>query len=200
MNSQDLPSLARIYSAHEGISHWAASYRAVRKGDMFHRLESGHDCTVATYARIMQWFSDQWPADLPWPSDIPRPAPSPSVTQPSVYRNGSPEPAPADIMESVTRALDAGDEGAAIACAMALGADGLIASPNVLCQALRVQRYVYDQVVKRYVDGRPGERKLPRRLRDGKKSPSQRMLLALVAAGDERFKSRRQGAALIQTP
>ena len=98
-------------------------------------------------------------------------------------------------MESVTRMLDAGDEPAAIECAMALNANGLIASPNALCQALRVERYVYDQIVKRYADGRPGEHKLPRRLLGGKKSSSQRMLLALVAAGDERFQSRRRGMA-----
>ena len=29
----------------------------------------------ATYHRVMNVFSDHWPADLPWPSDIPRPPP-----------------------------------------------------------------------------------------------------------------------------
>lgn len=27
----------------------------------------------ATYHRVMNAFSDDWPADLPWPADIPRP-------------------------------------------------------------------------------------------------------------------------------
>ena len=29
-----------------------------------------------TYDRVMQVFSNDWPADLPWPADIPRPAPT----------------------------------------------------------------------------------------------------------------------------
>ena len=29
----------------------------------------------ATYDRVIQVFSNDWPADLPWPPDIPRPAP-----------------------------------------------------------------------------------------------------------------------------
>ena len=145
------------------IGRWASG-----DGRFYSRLAGGHDITIRRAVRIMQWFSDHWPSDLAWPPDIPRPAPSASVTQPSEYRNGNPAPAPAtapaDLMESVTCMLDAGDEPAAIECAMALNAKGLLASPNALCQALRVERYVYDQVVKRYADGRPGEHKLPRRL------------------------------------
>ncbi len=29
---------------------------------------------VRTKVRILQWFSDHWPADLEWPPDISRPA------------------------------------------------------------------------------------------------------------------------------
>ena len=162
---------------------------------MYSRLKCGRTLTILRADRALRWFSDNWPTNLAWPPDIPRPTPSESVTRPSEYRNGgpAPAPAPADLMASVTRALDAGDEPAAIECAMVLNAKGLIASPNALCQALRVERYVYDQVVKRYTDSRPGERKRPRHLRDDKKSSSQRMLVALVAAGDVRFQSRRRG-------
>ena len=41
------------------------------------RLREGAGCTIATYNRVIQWFSDHWPVDLAWPSDIPRPEPSP---------------------------------------------------------------------------------------------------------------------------
>ena len=40
-------------------------------------MAAGHSCTVHTYTRTLQWFSDHWPADLEWPADISRPAPSP---------------------------------------------------------------------------------------------------------------------------
>ena len=40
------------------------------------RLRRGHTITLRRVARVLQWFSDHWPADLEWPSDIPRPLPS----------------------------------------------------------------------------------------------------------------------------
>ena len=46
-------------------------------GKFFDRLNAGGSCTIATYNRILHWFTDNWPADLAWPSDIPRPEPSP---------------------------------------------------------------------------------------------------------------------------
>ncbi len=69
----ELTKLAAIYAAHEGVSHWAVSFRLMKKGDFFDRLMRGGDCRTATYQRVTQWFSDHWPADLEWPSAIPRP-------------------------------------------------------------------------------------------------------------------------------
>ena len=40
------------------------------------RLERGHD-SQPSLGRVTEWFSDNWPTDLPWPSDIPRPDPAP---------------------------------------------------------------------------------------------------------------------------
>ena len=71
-----LIQLADLYGRHLGITHWAVSYRIFRKGDFFSRIQSGKDCTLKTCARVLQWFSDNWPADLPWPSDIPRTTPN----------------------------------------------------------------------------------------------------------------------------
>ena len=42
----------------------------------FKRLRSGMGCTIKTYNRVLQWFSNQWPGGLPWPEDIPRPEPT----------------------------------------------------------------------------------------------------------------------------
>ena len=33
-------------------------------------------CTIRTYNKATQWFSDNWPNDLAWPADIPRPTPN----------------------------------------------------------------------------------------------------------------------------
>lgn len=72
-----LVHLAETMAAHQGVTHFAISMRAVRKGDFFKRLkERGGDCRTQTASRLMRWFSDNWPADLEWPADIPRPASS----------------------------------------------------------------------------------------------------------------------------
>jgi len=74
MDNSALLLLADNYAAHQRISHWAVSFRAMKKGDFFARLRAGKGCTVKTHGRVMQWFSDHWPLDLAWPADIPRPA------------------------------------------------------------------------------------------------------------------------------
>ena len=69
--------------------------------------------------------------------------------------------------------------------AMALRDDGRIASVEAVCLALGVPRTVYDDVVRRYSDGRGGTK--PR----NPDSDTGRMLRALVMSGDARFASRR---------
>ena len=54
------------------LGRWASG-----SGDFTPRLERGHDITTRRAARVAQWLSDHWPADLEWPSDIPRPEPNP---------------------------------------------------------------------------------------------------------------------------
>ena len=68
-----LITLADALAAHQGVTHYAISMRALGKGDFFKKLKAGGDCRTATASRLMAYFSDAWPADLAWPRDIPRP-------------------------------------------------------------------------------------------------------------------------------
>ena len=223
---------------------------------LLRRLQGGGAVSPRVHARILQWFSDHWPAGAEWPSDIPRPAPAPdspaaeaaasapaasvsqapeyraapsaSVSRAPEYRSEPTPPTPAAVMAATaaavaavkaarTRAADAlGDamrdpdwdahrraqaeaqaaETEAMAVSMTLGAHGRIASPEALCLALGAPRYIYDQVVRAYADGKPRARSRPRRSRDGGPTPTERMFIALLESGDARFAHRRQGPAL----
>jgi hypothetical protein len=69
-----LVTLAEALAAHQGVTHFAVSMRAMGKGDFFKRLmRPGADCRTQTATRLTQWFGENWPADLEWPRDIPRP-------------------------------------------------------------------------------------------------------------------------------
>jgi hypothetical protein len=70
-----LITLAETMAAHQGVTHFAISMRALGKGDFFKKLMAGGDCRTATAARVLSWFTDNWPADLEWPRDISRPDP-----------------------------------------------------------------------------------------------------------------------------
>lgn len=72
-----LISLVEAVAAHNGVTHFAISMRALGKGDFFKRLMEGRDCRTSTAERLLAWFSANWPDDLEWPSDIPRPKPNP---------------------------------------------------------------------------------------------------------------------------
>lgn len=72
-----LITLAETLAAHQGVTHFAISMRAMGKGDFFKRMkEQGADCRTQTAARLMAWFSENWASDLEWPCDIPRPTKS----------------------------------------------------------------------------------------------------------------------------
>lgn len=69
-----LLTLADSLAAHLGVTHFAISMRALRKGDFFKKLrQPDAGCHIRTAERLMRWFSDNWPSDLEWPRDIPRP-------------------------------------------------------------------------------------------------------------------------------
>ena len=131
-------------------------------------------------ARIIQWFSDHWPADLAWPHDIPRPDPSPD--------------SPAGEALLAAQAVPDG---------LALNQRGHIAHVQAFLDALApngiapIDRQSYKNVIKLYCDGKPRADKDPRR-----GTELARVLDGLVQAGDVRFarriEVRRQAAALAQ--
>ena len=75
--AESITRLFRMYAAHRGLALSTVSTYAAAAGDFYARLERGHDLTTRRAARVTQWLSDRWPADLDWPSDIPRPEPRP---------------------------------------------------------------------------------------------------------------------------
>ena len=99
------------------------------------RLNAGGDLRCSTFRRIVQWFSDHWPADLLWPADLPRPAPSP------------------DSPTAQARAASAND----------LNADGEIANLADWCRRNAYELYDARYVIQRYGAGGPREGRYPRR-------------------------------------
>lgn len=71
---QHLIDLCDAYALHANVSHWRVSFLVRGDGQFFKRLKEGKGCTVKTASAALQWFSDNWPADLEWPRDIPRPS------------------------------------------------------------------------------------------------------------------------------
>ena len=209
MDSESILRLADLLGAHRGWSRATVSTYATGSGDALDRLVRGHDITTRRAARIVQWLADHWPAGAEWPVDIPRPDPTPGA--PATEPDES-TPAPAaealawfetalsrkvDLMltpededdvarEARWRELRAIDE-QMLGAGLRLEPRGQIAVPELLCRVLGVRRYVYDDTVRRYADGRPGTR--PRAGSD-----CERVLTALVAARDVRFR-RRWGVA-----
>ena len=184
--------ILRSYAAHRGLSESYASRLLAGSGITLSRLDAGGGLTVRRANAILQRASDRWPADLPWPDDIPRPALSPdsSAATPDAptTRRGRRQAVLA-ARERMHDAVTAGDWEAAQAhertmleAALTCRAGGQIADPESLCLALRTRRYVYDDVVRRYAGGR--NRRPPRR-----GSSVERMVRALRAAGDVRFRS-----------
>jgi len=75
MNTETLLNLAESYAAHRGLTLSTVSTYAATDGKFFPQLKSGASCTLRRAARVLAWFSENWPADLEWPRDIPRPDP-----------------------------------------------------------------------------------------------------------------------------
>lgn len=67
-----LVTLADLYAAKMGVSLWRVGHLAARRGSFFVDLKKkNRHCRTNTYLRVLLWFLEHWPKDLPWPSDIP---------------------------------------------------------------------------------------------------------------------------------
>ena len=74
MYSEWLSRIATLYSRNRKVTVATLGTYAAGDGKFFPRLSEGR-VTIRRAERVLQWFSDNWPAGLPWPDDIPRPTP-----------------------------------------------------------------------------------------------------------------------------
>ncbi|MDE0661979.1 MAG: hypothetical protein OXI79_20300 [Gammaproteobacteria bacterium] len=103
MDTKSIVRLATVFARHRGLTLSTVSNYATNDGKVIVRLANGADITSRRAARVVQWFSDRWPADLDWPAGIARPAPSPDSPA------AAPEPVPDDPVAAVREANDAVD-------------------------------------------------------------------------------------------
>ena len=76
MLPEDIMRLTDLMAAATGRSPHSIGSYAAGHGDFYGRLRAGRDLHTRKAARVVQWLSDHWPADLTWPADLPRPAPA----------------------------------------------------------------------------------------------------------------------------
>jgi hypothetical protein len=73
---ENLVALADTFCAATGQSRAFVSKAIHGRGGQIDDLASGkRDITTRLAEGSLQWFSDNWPADLPWPVHIDRPSP-----------------------------------------------------------------------------------------------------------------------------
>ena len=195
---QDILRLANRYAAARKIATSTLARVATGSSTWFDRCVTGR-VTIRSAMAVVQWLSDHWPEGLEWPVDIARPETSSDSEAVALLGSHAEVDDLLGMVKEARRrmfaAVQRGDWGAArraerdmLAAGMRLGPSGQIASPAAFCRALGVRRHVYDDVVRRYRDEagagrwpRPGNR-------------CDRVLTALVSAGDVRFASRRTRA------
>ena len=188
--------MAERYARHHGLALSTVGRLAGGHGHFFERVADGR-VTIRRVGRAVQWFSDCWPAELEWPEELQRPAPGPEApaeaADPLQAVRAAHERVAAAAASGDSMALHAAEE-AALKAGSTLRADGRIASPVALCEALHVSRDIYYDVVRRFA----GTRGARRHTRTG--SASERVLGALVASGDTRFALRRalHGTAAVE--
>ncbi len=74
MEPTHLITLSTLYAAHIGRGLHTVAARVGVHSRAFTNLRDGVGCHVNTFKRAMDWFDQNWPADLEWPKSIPRPA------------------------------------------------------------------------------------------------------------------------------
>lgn len=152
-----LLTLVELYAAATGKAETTVAKHAGGQAYVFQRLRDNCSITARRYNRIVQWFSDHWPADLLWPAALPRPAPSPD--SPATQARAEAAPANAE-----------------------LNADGEIANLAAWCRRNAYEAADARYVIRRYGAGGPREGRYPRR-----GSVSRFILEQLIQSGDRRF-------------
>lgn len=68
MNAESIMTLCEVYAAERKLTLSTVSTYTAAAGDFYARLKRGHDLTTRRAARVVQWFSDNWPEDIPRPA------------------------------------------------------------------------------------------------------------------------------------
>lgn len=63
------------FVAHSGLAESTLSDRLLKSGSRFRRIRESSDISTATFERVMQWLSDNWPDGAEWPAGVERPKP-----------------------------------------------------------------------------------------------------------------------------
>jgi hypothetical protein len=79
---QQLLCLASAYRAATGRSEARVATIVHNQGTFFRRIAGGAGCSVDTYLKFKQWFSDNWPEEVPWPEGVDRPNILPDARHP----------------------------------------------------------------------------------------------------------------------
>ncbi len=157
--------LSRLYADTTGRQITTVGRLCSGDSRLVKRLICHGSLSRRVYIRITQWFSNNWPHNLPWPAEIPRPAPSPD-----------------------SLAGQAGTAAPNVPPGLELNAVGTIANSKAFLKFLGIPPVSPDtlrDVLRYYADGKPKENDRPWRYSD-----RERVLDALVAAGDKRFARR----------
>ncbi|MDF1687298.1 MAG: hypothetical protein P1U50_10960 [Parvibaculaceae bacterium] len=83
-----IAALSEALAQWSGYSPSTLSRFATGSGDIFDRIQNGHGITYQRLERIFQYFSDNWPDDLPWPKNIDRPTPHPLAPEQKLKARG----------------------------------------------------------------------------------------------------------------
>jgi hypothetical protein len=71
-----LLTLAETYCVATGLAEATVSTRVMKDGKRLDAIRAGKDIGARRLAEAIQWFSDNWPADVTWPDSIARPTPT----------------------------------------------------------------------------------------------------------------------------
>ena len=207
----NLHTLAEAYACASGLAVTTVAKQASGDARLIANLRAGSSITFRRATKVVQWFSDHWPANEPWPPGVPRPPAQPDDDP----RGGSAEPGharklPADSDQAPPPKPSASSPGAAAPVhPCALDGRGRIADPRAFCAWL-VRRGLhnggagldlgpeeeamlgsYRQVHRLYADGgERGEAAWPRRRMHGQQSNAFTLVAALCDAGDARYARR----------